>query len=355
MRASTQNVAVILGVVIAAATGKPLAIAWCFTIGFDLVVLAAVCMLWREGELDPAGLAPRSVLHVLSVFVGRLRHLVAQPIADQAVVWIERFLGSASGVGTVAALDYARSLSDTVTLLVSQPAGYVVLSQGESGPGDTARRIGAIARPVLALGLPLSTFLLLFAPDIVHVTFGRGAFTPHAELLTSRTLQGIAVGLWASVLAWIIVRMLNVAGRNSRAAAIFVAAYATNAAILLGIVPWLTAPGLPSLALGLADSARGLVFLFGTALALGYARPLLVLIARALPGCAVLGVIGAFVLTWMDAGFARLAVGGAALGLVCLSTFVALMPAEAIAATRLILGPIRRARRRKDLAAKPVS
>ncbi len=354
VRSSTQNVAVIAGVVIAAITGMPLAIAWCYTIGFDAVVLGAVVMLWREGELDPAGLAPSAVLHVLSVFLRRLRHLVAQPIADQAVVWIERFLGSASGVGTVAALDYARSLSETVTLLVSQPVGYVVLSQGETGPGDTARRIGAIARPVLALGLPLSTFLILFAPDIVHLTFGRGAFTPHAELLTSRTLQGIAVGLWASVLGWIIVRMLNVAGRNSRAAAIFVAAYATNAAILLGVVPWLTAPGLPSLGLGLAESARGLVLLFGTALALGYARRLLVLIMWVLPGCAVLALIGAFVLTSMDAGFARLAVGGAALCLVCLTTFIALMPREAIALARLPLGPVRRARRRKDLAAKAV-
>jgi hypothetical protein len=156
------------------------------------------------------------------------------------------------------------------------------------------------------------------------------------------------------VLGWIIVRMLNVAGRNSRAAAIFVAAYATNAAILLGVVPWLTAPGLPSLGLGLAESARGLVLLFGTALALGYARRLLVLIMWVLPGCAVLALIGAFVLTLMDAGFARLAVGGATLCLVCLTTFVALMPREAIALARLPLGPVRRARRRKDLAPKAV-
>ena len=34
-------------------------------------------------------------------------------------------------------------------------------------------------------------------------------------LLTSQALRGIAVGLWAATLGWILMRILNGAGRNA--------------------------------------------------------------------------------------------------------------------------------------------
>jgi hypothetical protein len=89
--------------------------------------------------------------------------------------------------------------------------------------------------------------------------------------------------------------------------------------------------------------------LFGTALALGCARAILLPMLWTLPGCVLLGLIGLMARNAIDGCFMRLLVGGVALGLVCLSTLATLMPGEAMAALRALPGPLRRARRRDDV------
>lgn len=330
VRSAVQNVGVISGVIVTYLTGNPIAIAWCFTIAFASCAVWGAWTLWREGKLDPSGIRPRLIVKVLIAFVVHVRHLVAQPLADQGLIWLERIFGSMAGVGTVAALDYARTLSESSILLISQPLGYVVLAGSETKSHEMAARVDQIARPVLAFALPLSAFLVMFAPDLVHLAFGRGAFTPHAELLTSRTLEGNSIALWANVLGWILVRLLNVAGRNARAAFIFVAAYACNAAILLAFMPFeRDQPGLASFALGLAESSRGLILLFGTAFALGCAPAVAGLVVRILPGCLLYCVVATLVRSVIVLSFAKLVVGGMLFLVLAGTTLLVLMPEQA--------------------------
>ena len=230
--------------------------------------------------LSLAGVKAADLGSATAEFLLRLRPLLVQPLAEQGQVWLERLLASALVVGTVASLDYARTLTDSALLLVSQPVGYAVLS---AGPRPNAgAQVDALARPILAFAVPISMFLMMFAPEIVSLVFARGAFNAHAVLLTSEALQGISVGLWAATLGWILVRILNSTGRNALAATILAIAYGANA-----IADVVSVPLLGSLGLGLSEAVRGIVLLVGTALALRCGARLARLIALAVPGAAM--------------------------------------------------------------------
>lgn len=281
LRATLLNVAVIIGVPILLLTGRPIALAWAFSIAFNGVAGWGLWMLIREGAIDPTLPSPRAVWDALVIYFRRLRPLMLQPVAEHAQIWIERLLASALAVGTLASLDYARTLTDSAVLLISQPLGLAVLSAGPSR--NQRAQVDALARPVLALAIPGSIFLFCFAPEIVTLVFHRGAFNAAAIESTSEPLRGIATGLWAATLGWILVRILNSVGRNRRAAATVAAAYLANA-----LFSALLIHRLGGFALGFGEAVRGIVLLAGVSLALGCARDVLMLLLTALPGAVAL-------------------------------------------------------------------
>lgn len=126
-------------------------------------------------------------------------------------------------------MDYARTLTDSALLLVSQPIGLAVLSHG--GDGKLKEQAEAITRFVAIVMMPASAFIFVFAPDIVRMIFQRGAFNALGVELTSEALRGISIGLWASTLGWILLRLLNRANRSTLAAGILVASYLANIGI----------------------------------------------------------------------------------------------------------------------------
>jgi putative peptidoglycan lipid II flippase len=287
VRASLQNLAVLAGIAIFAVTGHAPAIAWAFAIAFNGLAVYGVWSMARDGLLDPAGLGPGAVLRELGLFFRQLRPLMLQPFSEQAHHWVERALSSRLAVGTVASLDYARTLTESAVLLISQPLGLSVLAQDATH--DHAAVVDRIARPVLALTVPASVFAVLYADDVVRLVFGRGAFGASAVAMTGSAMSGIAAGLWATVLGWILLRLLNRSGRNGHAAAILTLAFAANIACNLATAPWqATHDG--TFLLGLGETARGLVLLFGCALVLGCTGVVLRLVGLALPAAALMAV-----------------------------------------------------------------
>ena len=305
VRATLINVAVIAGVVLLLLTGRPVMLAWAFSLAFNIVSVWALIVVLREGALDLAGVRPSLIWHALTTYLQRLRPMVLQPVAENAQVWIERLLASALAVGTVASLDYARTLSDCAVLLVSQPLGLAVLSSGPSR--DPRAQMNALARPVLAVAIPCSIFLCFFAPEIVTLVFHRGAFDEQAIASTSSVLRGIGAGLWAATLGWILVRMLNSAGRNRRATIVVATAYLANI-----VVSGLLVSRFGGLGLGLGEAIRGMVLLAGVACALGCGRHLMRLLLTMLPAAVLLVGIEAIVGAQVDGLLPRLVVGGAA-------------------------------------------
>jgi putative peptidoglycan lipid II flippase len=267
IRASTQNIGMLFGIWIAGYTHYYAAIPWSFVIAFNLVALYGTIRLWKRGAITVRGLTAAIVVSVGATFWRRFRTLLSIPLADQGNLVVERMLASGLGVGALASLDYARTLTESAFYLISQPLGYLVLRR-EANRDQTRRdEVLQITRPLLALGVPVTVFITVFAPDIVRVIFNRGAFDMQAVALTSGALRGIAVGLWASMLGWVLARLVNVAGRNGTVAAISLAAYAANIAVNVAGVPFLGTFGL-----GLGEASKGLVMLAGAALALRCSR-----------------------------------------------------------------------------------
>ena len=164
--------------------------------------------------------------------------------------------------------------------------------------------------------MPASVFLAVFAKDIVTLIFARGAFDETAVMLTGGALRGIAIGLWATTLGMILLRFLNNAGRNGRAALILASAYVANAA--LNLLAWrvIGPSGNGSILIGFGEAARGLVLLAGTAAALGALRPLLRLIALCGPLAAVMAALCIAIQQAWTGLWMHLLAGGA----VCLAT-----------------------------------
>jgi putative peptidoglycan lipid II flippase len=337
------NIAMILGIVTAGVTGHVSALAWAFALAFNVLGIWGFVMLWREKQLSFAGLTIGRVFAEGADFLRRLFPLLAIPAAEQCHVWIERALASRLVTGAVASMDYARTLTESTLPLVSQPVGLAVLASHP--PKDARAQIEAIVRPILAIALPASVAMFIFAPEIVRLIFFRGAFTESAVVLTSQALRGISVGLWAATLGWILLRVLNSSGRNVLAAGILVAAYAVNIAFNL-ITSWVQPTGETSvLMLGLGETARGLVLLVGIILALEYRAHLFRLVALAAIPAALMAVAGWQVNAAFTGTLPRLIAGGVACGVCMLIAMAMLMPVARQTALAYVRSRVSLARR----------
>jgi putative peptidoglycan lipid II flippase len=181
-------------------------------------------------------------------------------------------------------------------------------------------------------------FLVIFAGDIVGLVFFRDAFGEEAVLLTSRTLRGIAFGLWAATLAWILIRILNGAGRNAQAALIIVSAYAVNIAVNLLCSHMQIAGGSGMLLLGLGEAARSILLLAAVVFVLEGRRKILLLIVLALLPASLMALFGWQIYGAFDGTIERMAAGVLA-NLLCLAFAVGLLMLWAYVS---MLGRVRR-------------
>ena len=131
LRPMVLNTSVMTGIVLYAVTGTLLFLPVLFALSFNLLGAWAIWTLWREGMLDLKGLRLHLILAVVREFGRRLRPLMLQPLAEQGQVWLERIVASGFAVGTLASIDYARTLTDSAVLLIAQPIGMAVLYKGK--------------------------------------------------------------------------------------------------------------------------------------------------------------------------------------------------------------------------------
>jgi putative peptidoglycan lipid II flippase len=339
IRASVQNVSILIGISVMSYTGHVTAIAWAFSVSMILTALYGFAMLWREGELSPGDVSVKDSIDAFKVFALRARPLFLQPLCDQGNTFLEKTLSSVLVVGTMASLDYARTITDTVFYIVSLPIGYIILGQDKSTV--IKDRFILLCRPLLHMALPASAFMLIFSTDIIRLVFERGAFQAEAISLTSASLQGISVGLWATTLGWILVRMLNAQQRNRTAAMVFVYAYVGNMVTNVLTFSWLGPLGI-----GLGEAVRGMIILAGTAYALGCSRLLVLLLVQTVPVTLTLGGAGLLVRDVFVTPLSRVLVGAAVYGVVLVPWFLLFVPeiAERV---------LRRVRRKSELEALP--
>ena len=318
LRAAALNVGVIIGLGFLVLTGYNYILAWAFTGAFNLLACWGVWRLVAEGNLSFTGVTPRLVIDIGREFLARLRPFLLLPGFEQANIWLERLLASRVVTGAVASLDYARTLTDSALLLLSQPIGLALLADGNRN--DEREEIQKIARPLLAAGVPFAAFIYVFAEDIVRLVFERGVFGAHGVLLTSQALSGIAVGMWASTLGWVLLRLLNRSNRNTKAAIILMSAYAANIAMNLLTLSLWEGSGMEVFMLGLGEASRSIVLLLGVALALNCGGTLLRLFLVALVPAVCLVLAEWQFLQSISVPFEKLVLGGM---LWCIATLAA--------------------------------
>lgn len=314
IRASVTNVGVMLGILVMAWTGYVPAIAWGYVAAFNFTAFYGGFKLVREREINIRTVRWQHVRTAVREAWKRAKPLFVQPLADQGNILLERVLGSTFVTGSLASLDYARTVTETALYLVSQPIGYVMLAQPPGESHTVRSRVAAVSRPLLGLAIPAALYLFMFAPDIVELVFRRGRFQEEAVLLTSHALQGISLGLWASTLGWILIRILTAEGRNPMVARIMVLAYAGN--VTVNLLLWL-ASSVGVLGLGLGEATRGWIMLIGAGLALGCGTLLLRQVLRLVPYLAVLAVGTVLIRLHVGPVPLRLLAGGALYGVGC--------------------------------------
>jgi len=327
IRASVLIIAVLAGIGLMVTSGDAYALACSFTAAFNVLAVWGLLSLWRQGVISFSGITAGLVVETGAEFFRRLRVLLAVPLAEQANVWVERLTASRLTTGAVASLDYARSLTESALLLISQPVGMAVLSG--HAPKNIHTQIESLVRPLLALTLPATAFLLVFSTDIVRLVYFRGAFGDEALLLTSHALRGIAFGVWAATLGWILIRLLNGSGRNGVAAIVLVTAYLVNMAFNAMTSTMHVASDQGMLLLGLGEASRSLVLLVGVVLALQERRKILSLAVLGMLPALLMAALGVLIQGAIADLLPRLFVGGIAC-LVCIVVAVVVLVPSAV-------------------------
>jgi peptidoglycan biosynthesis protein MviN/MurJ (putative lipid II flippase) len=319
LRASFQSIGLIAATLAAWHTGHVTLLAWGFTVPYVVLWCWGAWWVRHKGYLhhEPAS-APSRVRYrvALSTVWRRLRPLLLIPVLLQGSIAVERAVGSLLGVEVVAATEYSRFVVDSLMALIAAPLGLAGLAAFARMPGtEVGAGLRRLIAPVLLLTVPLTVVLAVNSRGIIDLLYGRGRFDDRAVEVTSVLLLGFALGIWAQVLGYTLVKVLNAQGENARVAVVnglaFGAAAATNVVMWRYWGPF---------TLGFAATVGGLVMFVGSALSLRIMRHCLGLLAMLAPGATVAAVAG-FGLA--GDGVVRLVASGTAVGLVWLGYVLA--------------------------------
>lgn len=256
-RASMQNIGLMAGTIVAWWTGAPVWIAAGFLAAY--ILLAG----WGFATSLASGCRPRlaradwpEAAKALAGVWRAVRLLLLVPVLLQIQWIVERRVASIVSPDAVAALDYARFLSDTAILLLAMPLGIAGLGAmanlGETRFHDLAHRS---LRMLLYAGVPLSLVMAMHGETVVRLIFARGAFDADSVAETATILQWLAVGLWAKLIGYAGVKYLSARNRNVRVIGVHFATVACGVAANLALYPFIG-----TAALGVAAAVGSLVF-----------------------------------------------------------------------------------------------
>lgn len=215
-RAGMQNLGMVVMIVIAAWRGAPVVMAYGFTVAYVLLSVWATWHLRRRG-LFTFGLAiDRTLVRETWARLWRLlRPLVLVSVLVQANILIERDIASLIGPGSVAAVEYARFLTESAHFLIIVPVGLLGLSFFSNfSEEETGVRTDGLLALLLLVMLPISAFLLLNGRDLLALLYLRGRFDAQSLRMTESVLWGLSAGLWAFSGSHVLERILNARLRN---------------------------------------------------------------------------------------------------------------------------------------------
>jgi putative peptidoglycan lipid II flippase len=266
IRPVMQNLGMIAGALMAVMLHDVVFLAWGFTASYVAFSAWVLLRSLRSGfmALPRAWYWPQ-VSEVMHAFWYTLRPLLLLPVMLQGNIIVERAVASLIGLAAISALDYARFVSETLILLISVPVAFAGLAHWSGLSGEMIRqRIQKVLMLMLVVAVPASAFLAAQAHVVVEAIYARGAFDAESVRVTGDILFGIALGLWAQVIGYVLIKALNAQMRNRAVVWVMAAALLANVAFNLTMYPYLDA-----MTLGFGNTAYGLILLGGALTALG--------------------------------------------------------------------------------------
>lgn len=233
LRASVQSFGLIAGTLAAFWFEQPAFLSWGFTGAYILFSLWGGALLARKGLLSwPCKWLWPDVRLVSETFWQTIRPLILLPFMLQGNIAIERAVASLMGISVVASLDYAKFITETGTLLLAVPLGLAGLSAlSNLNSQGVSRYLERILPILLMVTLPISAFLAVHSEIVIQLIYGRGAFNTLSVNLTKNILLGLAIGFWAQIVGYVLIKVLNAQLRNSEAVKYMGVALGANALI----------------------------------------------------------------------------------------------------------------------------
>ena len=233
-RPTLQNLGILAAVVAAYVWQAPA------LLGLGFVAAFLVLAIWSLIETSRAGLGVGQVFRISLDLLGpetrEFRRALGQlslfVLVVQLSLVVDRIVASLTGEGGVAALDYAFFVTDSTRFLIAVPLATFAL--GRLGGRDWSTTSGTVERTmgvVVVATLSLSILLWSVASDLVTVLYRRGEFEAVSTQLTTASLRGFSVGLWAATAGYFLQRVFNATLRNKEVATAGVCALAANAAL----------------------------------------------------------------------------------------------------------------------------
>ncbi|WP_372806993.1 murein biosynthesis integral membrane protein MurJ [Pontiella sp.] len=215
IRASLQSVGLIIGLILAHTASTPACIAGGFTAAYIVFFATGLLRAFRQGWSIGNIALLRENSEVLSRFWLTIRPLLLLPFFLQGSIGIEKAIASLTGSECVAALEYAKFITESGIYMIAVPLGLVGLSMlGDYPEKDLQDWVGEKISMVLLVCIPVSFFLFGFGNPIIRLCYQRGAFDHESTLLTASILRFLGIGFWAQVGGYFLMKVLNARARN---------------------------------------------------------------------------------------------------------------------------------------------
>ncbi len=221
-------------------------------IGYNLSALVLLSfLLWdiRDWDMKRVRITGQRILKILIPFLANFWPLLLLAIAVQSRVFIDKRIVSVLGVGSVAALWYARFIVETPAATAGLALMRILLPRfsemvEKKKAEDISREFLVILEVSLWALLPIAVILALASKPIVLILFGYGAFDESAASVTALALVGASPVLWTKVVTPLINRVFNAQGRNRILLGIGVTGTALNIGLAYVLLPYLNVAGM---------------------------------------------------------------------------------------------------------------
>jgi putative peptidoglycan lipid II flippase len=149
-------------------------------------------------------------------------------------------------------------------LLFAVPLGLASLSViSRMTDAECHGLVTRILPGLLLFTVPISIAVAVHSHIIIELIYQRGAFGATSTQLTQTILRGFALGFWAQVISYVLLKTLSARLRNREVFRLMALALAANVVINIGLYRILG-----PIVLGLGSCAYGLVLMLGAARAL---------------------------------------------------------------------------------------